>query len=287
MRCGSADLGRHPGAWSAMTPPTSAASRPPPASRKPTSRFYRTFAQPLVRALVSSPMAEWMHRLPSAAAAIRALLRCQPDDGFRSLPWPGRFEKAASPSTPAIRSSPARRTSPVRSSRALDAWRDASEAWSEQTFLAVYGMPALQAACRRRPRWRHSLRKCARRARCIASCCRGSDRRAQVAHSRRGGTQCSRDPRLLYVGKARASVDERGFERGLRRFAEAHGDMPLSVFKTLVREQFNMLLIDQNEALAAIPAMLPPRCRNPARGVRARSAGARRARGILRRRQSD
>jgi hypothetical protein len=34
--------------------------------------------------------------------------------------------------------------------------------------------------------------------------------------------------------------------------------MPLSVFKSLLRAQFNMLLVDQNEALAAIPAMLPP-----------------------------
>ena len=44
----------------------------------------------------------------------------------------------------------------------------------------------------------------------------------------------------------------------VRRIRQAHGDMPLSDFKALVREQFNMLLIDQEAALAAIPAMLPP-----------------------------
>ena len=33
--------------------------------------------------------------------------------------------------------------------------------------------------------------------------------------------------------------------------------MSLSAFKTLVREQFNMLLIDPEAALAAIPTMLP------------------------------
>jgi hypothetical protein len=42
--------------------------------------------------------------------------------------------------------------------------------------------------------------------------------------------------------------------RWIRR---AHGDMPLAEFKALVREQFNILLIDQDAALAAIPAMLP------------------------------
>src|SRR5262245_62510367 len=62
---------------------------------------------------------------------------------------------------------------------------------------------------------------------------------------------------LIYAGLGRASVDERGFET-VRRLRRAHGDIPLSVFKALVREQFNMLLIDQNAALAAIPSMLPP-----------------------------
>jgi hypothetical protein len=33
--------------------------------------------------------------------------------------------------------------------------------------------------------------------------------------------------------------------------------LPLSAFKALVREQYFMLLIDQQSALAAIPAMLP------------------------------
>jgi hypothetical protein len=42
-----------------------------------------------------------------------------------------------------------------------------------------------------------------------------------------------------------------------RRLREAHGDMKLSDFKALVRDQFFMLVIDQDEALKAIPAMLP------------------------------
>ena len=62
---------------------------------------------------------------------------------------------------------------------------------------------------------------------------------------------------LIYVGMARAAVDERGFELA-RRLRQAHGDMPLAEFKALVREQFNMLLVDQTRALAAIPTLLPP-----------------------------
>jgi len=54
----------------------------------------------------------------------------------------------------------------------------------------------------------------------------------------------------------RAAVDERGFE-AVRRIRGTHGNMPLSVFKATVREQFYMLLIDPEGALAAIPSMLP------------------------------
>jgi hypothetical protein len=62
---------------------------------------------------------------------------------------------------------------------------------------------------------------------------------------------------LLYAGMGRGAVDERGFEM-VRRIRRSHGDLPLSAFKALVRDQFNMLLIDQEAALAALPAMLPP-----------------------------
>ncbi|MFY9598608.1 MAG: hypothetical protein WAR02_00050, partial [Pseudolabrys sp.] len=62
---------------------------------------------------------------------------------------------------------------------------------------------------------------------------------------------------LIYAGMNRAAVDERGFEMA-RRIREAHGDMPIADFKALVREQFNILLIDEKAALAAIPSMLPP-----------------------------
>ena len=64
---------------------------------------------------------------------------------------------------------------------------------------------------------------------------------------------------LLYVGLPRAAVDERGFE-AVRRIRQAHEDMPalpLSEFKALVREQFFMLLIDPEAAIAALPSLLP------------------------------
>jgi hypothetical protein len=72
-----------------------------------------------------------------------------------------------------------------------------------------------------------------------------------------GGPRAAVIRGILYAGMQRAAIDERGFE-ALRRIREAHTDMSLSAFKAMVREQYNMLLIDQEAALAAIPSMLPP-----------------------------
>jgi DNA repair protein RadC len=63
---------------------------------------------------------------------------------------------------------------------------------------------------------------------------------------------------LLYVGSARGMVDERSLE-ALRRLRQADESarLTLAEFKMLVREQFFMLLLDREAALAAIPKLLP------------------------------
>ena len=66
---------------------------------------------------------------------------------------------------------------------------------------------------------------------------------------------------LLYVGMARGRADERGLAaiRGLRAGVEDDKPQPtLAEFKALVREQYYMLLIDEEATLAAIPDLLPP-----------------------------
>jgi hypothetical protein len=136
----------------------------------------------------------------------------------------------------------------------LDAWRDMIEALAERTFLFVYGLPTLQAAVGIDPSSTRSLRQ-ATKSRLHQEILQ---RRTAELKSRMpiGGLREAVVRGLIYVGMARAAVDERGFELA-RRLRSAHGDMPLAEFKELVREQFNMLLVDQTRALAAIPTLLP------------------------------
>ena len=72
---------------------------------------------------------------------------------------------------------------------------------------------------------------------------------------------------LIYIAMPRAAVDERAFQ-AIRRLRTRHLDgkgsalpeltaLSFAEFKTLVREQFFMLVIDQKAAIEAIPGLLP------------------------------
>jgi Protein of unknown function (DUF3141) len=137
---------------------------------------------------------------------------------------------------------------------ALDAWRQASETFAERCFFMAFGSPTLQAAAGIDPAGTRPLRKAAK------SPLHHELLQKRIAELKAripvGGPREAIIRALLYVGTGRAAVDERGFE-AVRRIRRAHGDMPLSAFKALVREQFYLLLIDTEAALAALPSMLP------------------------------
>ena len=216
--------------------------------------LYRTFAQPVVRALVSTPVADWMRQMhplrvqyemfsdQNPAMASIAALAEQVRRDRRSVGVDNPFVAMQENISNQIVS-------------ALDAWRDASEKLSERTFLAVYGSPTLQSAVGIDPAATQRLRKAAKNP--LHS--ELLQKRIDELRSRipAGGVRAAVIRALIYAGMNRAAIDERGFEMA-RRLREAHGDMSVADFKALVREQFYILLIDQAAALAAIPSMLPP-----------------------------
>jgi hypothetical protein len=141
----------------------------------------------------------------------------------------------------------------------LDSWRAATEKMAERSFLAIYGSPVLQAAYGIEPdNKERSLCKAA------SSPLHRQLIEARIAEIRsqieQGGLREAMVRAVLYVGMARQYVDERGFEliRKMRLASTDHQKLTLTQFKAMVREQFFMLLIDQEKALAAIPALLPP-----------------------------
>jgi Protein of unknown function (DUF3141) len=215
--------------------------------------LYRTFAQPVVRAVATSPLAQWMQQMHPLRLQYELFSNANP----MMAPVGAIADRVRQNRKPVKPDNPLVAWQEIFSRQmvaALDAWRDMSETVAERTFLTVYGSPTLQAAvgidpdsvrplrrAGKNPMHRELLQK------------RIAELRARIPA---GGLREAAIRALIYAGMARAAIDERGFE-AVRRMRQTYPDVSLSEFKALVREQFYMLLIDTEAALAAIPAMLP------------------------------
>jgi hypothetical protein len=215
--------------------------------------LYRTFAQPFVRALVSSRLADTLRQMHPLRIQYEMFSNANP---FMA-PIAGLAEEVRKNRRPVAPDNPFIATQENVSKQivaALDGWRDFIETVAERTFLTVYGSPALQAAVGIDSADTRPLQKPAKNKLYQELI---QKRIAELkSHIPLGGVREAIIRALIYVNLGRGAVDERGFET-VRRLRSRYGDMPLSEFKTLVREQFAMLLIDEKAALAAIPSLLP------------------------------
>jgi hypothetical protein len=137
---------------------------------------------------------------------------------------------------------------------ALDGWGKMRNRMAESMFLSIFGSPVVQAMAGIDPKSERPLGKAPK-----SSLQRWLiEQRVAELKTREGGLAEAGIRGLLYAGSARGSVDERGFN-ALRRM-RLTGQTPsltLEQFKATAREQFYMLLSDQEATLEAIPDMLP------------------------------
>jgi hypothetical protein len=136
---------------------------------------------------------------------------------------------------------------------ALDAWRDVRDRSVEQVFLALYSAPVLQAlvgirASDESPRRQPGIEP--ERIAFIRE--RIREIRERIAE---GGLREAAVRSAVYIGMAGSDVDERAFNQ-LRQLRAAHDDLTLEQFKRMLREQFFVLTLDPEGALAAIPKMV-------------------------------
>ncbi|MCD2185055.1 DUF3141 domain-containing protein [Rhizobium sp. GN54] len=218
--------------------------------------LYRAFLQPAVRATVNPAMAEAMRRLHP--------LRLSYEWFGSSNPFMAWIENAATsvrddrhqtaPDNPFIA---VQEQVSTRIVEALEGWRKMTEAMAEETFRITYGAPAVQAALGIDPTSNTPPRKAPKSL--LTKALIEVKTEALKARLAEGGLVEGLVRSLLYVGMARGSADERGFEaiRRVRREHASATQMKLAEFKALVREQYYMLLIDEAGALAAIPKLLP------------------------------
>ncbi len=178
--------------------------------------LYRTFAQPMIRGMVSTPLAEWMQQMHP--------LRLQYELFSNENPMMAAVAVAADQvrkdRKPVAGDNPfiaMQETASRQIVAALDAWRDLTEAMAERTFLAVYGSPTLQAAVGVDPASTRPVRKAPK------SPLHRELLQKRIAELkagiREGGLRAAVIRGLLYAGMTRTAIDERGFE-ALRRIRQ-------------------------------------------------------------------
>jgi hypothetical protein len=139
----------------------------------------------------------------------------------------------------------------------LEAWGKARDAMSEQIFLSAYGAPWLQAmmglpadqAIPGRPIERDPAREAA-----------AAKLAADLAlHMETGGLPEAAVRALLYIRLPAGMADERGLAalRAISSELPAAKRLGLARFKELVRNQYLILRLDEERAIAAIPKLLP------------------------------
>jgi hypothetical protein len=216
--------------------------------------LYRAFVQPMVKAMVTPQVADWLKRWHPVRMSYEAFTDANP---FMPA-LANAAEKVREQRKPASADNPfivAQEKASEQIVRALDAWRESQEQLSEKMFLAIYGSPVLQAAVGVNP-------EAARPRRPGKSLMHRELLTKRIAELKslinKGGLQECTIRGLIYIGLARGFVDERGVA-ALRqiRLTEEGSRLTLAQFKKMAREQFFLLQLEPEATLAAIPKLLP------------------------------
>jgi pimeloyl-ACP methyl ester carboxylesterase len=219
--------------------------------------LYRTFVEPWVRAMTTEGTAEALrqmhpHRfrfrifsdenpfmsLIKAAAAEARLNRepVSPDNPFLS------FEKATSDWITTW----------------LQSLGEARDAMTEATFLNTYGSPLIQAAVglMAEPNAvpRHIERDLERES-AAAELANALEHRFEAGGADEGALRA-----LIYIRRPDGAADERGFRmlKIIRDSRKANRQLTLSQFKDMVKEQFQLVLFDEERAIKALPKLVHP-----------------------------
>jgi hypothetical protein len=206
-----------------------------------------------VKAMIGEPMAEWLRRMHP----LRLQYELFSDRNPFMRPLADLAEGVRRQRQPAAADNPVVRAEHVVSEqieKALEGYGTLRDQAQERLFLALYGSAVLQAMVglkatdelpRRRPGDEPEHREFVAR--------RAAELRSHIAE---GGLGEAALRALVYVGLAERVADERAFNMLQRIRDERGGKVDLATFKQALRDQFLMLLLDPQGALAALPKLL-------------------------------
>ncbi len=214
--------------------------------------LYRTLFQPFVRASVNEQTAAAMKTLSHAELPFEIFSERNPlMQQVAELAEQVRQQRQpVAPDNPFLQWQAMISDSIIASLRAYGDLRDRN---TEQIFMAIYSSPVLQAmvglAASDEPVRPQPGLDAERR---VLIEQRIVELKARVAE---GGPREALIRALVYIGLAGKGVDERAFNT-LRQIRSENAGLTLQAFKQVLREQYFILLLDREGALAAIPQML-------------------------------
>ena len=215
--------------------------------------LYRMFLQPWVRSLANEGFADWMRRLHP----LRLQYELFSDSNPLIQPLAAAAEAVRHNRQPVASDSlllQAQEAVSKQFEQALESYGEVRDRVSEELFLATYGSPLLQALVGLKASDESPRRRPGTDAAHLAAVSRRIEELKACMHQ--GGAREAAIRALLYIRLPEGAADERGLAF-LRRLRDEHGGgLTLMEFKQLVRDQFFMLLLDEDRAVDAIPAML-------------------------------
>jgi pimeloyl-ACP methyl ester carboxylesterase len=215
--------------------------------------LYRTFLQPYVRAFANEASADWMRRLHPLRLQYELFSSSNPF--MRSLV--SMAEQVRQDRKPVAQDNPllqAQEEFSKQIERMLRSYGELRDHACEEMFHAVYGSPLLQAMVGLKASDANPRRHPGTDSEHVAAVAREiAELKARMVE---GGPLEAAIRALMYIRLADGDADERGLALLRHIRDERGGSLTLTEFKELVRDQFFMLLLDEERAIAAIPAML-------------------------------
>ena len=215
--------------------------------------LYRTFVQPWVQLWVNQSSADWMRRCHPLRLQYEMFSRANPfmPDMIR---FAGSVRRNRHQVSQANVLWNAQEQVSQHIEKSLDAYRDMRDQFLETLFHNIYGSPIVQALAGIRATDESPRRRPGTDAKHRAFVARRTDElRASIPA---GGPREAAIRALLYIRMPDGIADERGFRLIQQMREDAGSGLTLSAFKKIVREQFFMLLVDEQAAVGAIPSML-------------------------------
>ena len=215
--------------------------------------LYRTFMQPWVRLWANEGFAEWTRRAHPLRLQYEMFSEANPFmRPLASTSDTVRENRKAVSKDNTLWQAQERFADWIETS--LDAYRDVRDHMSEAMFHATYGSPLLQAMVGLKASDASPRRRPGKDAAHLAFVAK---RVAELKDGiTEGGPREAAIRALLYIRSPAGAIDERGFNLLRRMKDEVGGGLSLAEFKKVLREQFFMLLLDEQSAVKAIPAML-------------------------------